>query len=90
MKREQLEHVLRAASAIAGDPDMLVIGSQSILGAIPEHLLAGAGEADESSTGVCFEALSARRITTTEKLQRLPRSSAASCNASRSTTVTVR
>jgi len=32
MKREQLEHVLRAASHIANDPDVVVIGSQSILG----------------------------------------------------------
>jgi hypothetical protein len=39
VRREQLEHVLRAASTIAQDPDMLVIGSQSVLGAIPEHRL---------------------------------------------------
>lgn len=39
MKREQLEHVLRAASQIADDPDVLVIGSQSILGAIAEERL---------------------------------------------------
>jgi hypothetical protein len=29
--REQLEHIQRAASTIAGDPDVLVIGSQSVL-----------------------------------------------------------
>ena len=34
-----MEHVLRAASQIAGDPDVLVIGSQSVLGAIPEDRL---------------------------------------------------
>ena len=39
MRREQLEHVLRAASKIAGDPDVVVIGSQSILGAISEDRL---------------------------------------------------
>lgn len=39
MRREQLEHVLRAASQIANDPDVLVIGSQSVLGAIPEERL---------------------------------------------------
>jgi Nucleotidyltransferase of unknown function (DUF6036) len=39
MRREQLEHVLRAAATITGDPDVLVIGSQSILGAIPEQRL---------------------------------------------------
>lgn len=39
MKRGQLEHVLRAASKIAKERDVLVIGSQSVLGAIPEHRL---------------------------------------------------
>ncbi|MGH3766815.1 MAG: DUF6036 family nucleotidyltransferase [Pseudonocardiaceae bacterium] len=39
MNREQLEHVLRAASQITGDPDVLVIGSQSILGALREDRL---------------------------------------------------
>ena len=32
MNRRQLEHVLRAAARITGDPDVVVIGSQSILG----------------------------------------------------------
>lgn len=36
MTREQLEHVLRAASAITAEPDIVVIGSQSILGSISE------------------------------------------------------
>lgn len=36
MTREQLEHVLRAASAIAGERDVLVIGSQSVLGSFAE------------------------------------------------------
>ena len=39
MKREQLEHVLRAASHVAGDSEILVIGSQAILGGIPEERL---------------------------------------------------
>ncbi|WP_131745870.1 DUF6036 family nucleotidyltransferase [Frankia sp. Cppng1_Ct_nod] len=39
MKREQLEHVLRAASTIAQDPEILVIGSQSVLAAISEDRL---------------------------------------------------
>jgi hypothetical protein len=39
MTREQLEHVLRAAASIIKDPDILVIGSQSILASIPESLL---------------------------------------------------
>ena len=37
--REQLEHVLRAACQIAGDPNVLIIGSQAALGAIPEDRL---------------------------------------------------
>jgi hypothetical protein len=32
MNREQLAHVLRSAAQIAADPDILVIGSQAILG----------------------------------------------------------
>ncbi len=45
MRREQLEHVLRAASQIADDPNVLVIGSQSILGAISEDRLPPAATA---------------------------------------------
>jgi hypothetical protein len=45
MRRDQLEHVLRAASQITGDPDVLVIGSQSVLGAIPEEHLPPAATA---------------------------------------------
>lgn len=36
MNREQLANVLRAASAIAGERDVLVIGSQSLLGSFDE------------------------------------------------------
>lgn len=36
MKRAQLEHLIRAAAAIANQRRLLVIGSQSILGAYPE------------------------------------------------------
>jgi hypothetical protein len=39
MTREQLAHILRAASTIARDPEVLVIGSQSILGSYDESLL---------------------------------------------------
>jgi hypothetical protein len=45
VRREQLEHVLRAASQIANDPEILIIGSQSILGAIPEDRLPPAATA---------------------------------------------
>lgn len=36
MTRAQLEHVIRAASTIAGDTEIVVIGSQAILGRYPE------------------------------------------------------
>lgn len=36
MKREQLEHLLRAAGAITQEDSIIVIGSQSILGAHPD------------------------------------------------------
>jgi len=39
VKREQLEHLLRAASSIVGDRDILVIGSQAVLGSIPDERL---------------------------------------------------
>ena len=36
MKRAQLEHILRASSAITEDTEFIVIGSQSILGQLPD------------------------------------------------------
>jgi hypothetical protein len=37
--REQLAHVLRAVAQISGERDVLIIGSQSILGSYPEDAL---------------------------------------------------
>lgn len=39
MRRAQLEHVLRAASRVTEDPDVLVIGSQSVLGSVADDIL---------------------------------------------------
>ena len=39
MRTEHLEHVLRAASTIVGERDVLVIGSQAVLGSIPDERL---------------------------------------------------
>ena len=39
MKRSELEHILRAAATIAGDFEVLVLGSQSILGSFTEDEL---------------------------------------------------
>ncbi len=36
MKRGELEHVIRAACQIADDDELIIIGSQSILGAAPD------------------------------------------------------
>jgi hypothetical protein len=39
MRRVELEHVLRAASRVLAERDLLVIGSASILGTFPETML---------------------------------------------------
>lgn len=36
MKRQHLEHIIRAAAAIAGDNELVIIGSQAILGQFPD------------------------------------------------------
>ncbi len=48
MTFDQLEHVLRAAGAITGESEMVVVGSQAILAASPEAsgILAASMEAD--------------------------------------------
>jgi hypothetical protein len=48
MRIEHLEHIIRAAAVIADDDELIIIGSQAILGAYPrapEALLVSA-EAD--------------------------------------------
>jgi len=49
MKREDLEHILRAASKIAGDPDVVVLGSQAILGSYHEADLPDAAFASQEA-----------------------------------------
>lgn len=39
MRREQMEHAIRTACQIVGHPAVIVVGSQSILGSIPEDAL---------------------------------------------------
>jgi hypothetical protein len=39
VRREQLEHLLRAASTISGDRDILVVGSQAILASVGDDRL---------------------------------------------------
>lgn len=38
MKRSGLEHLIRAASAVTGQPDIVVIGSQALLSQFPDPL----------------------------------------------------
>lgn len=45
MDRQQLAHILRAACRVTGDPDVLVLGSQSILGTYDEDDLPAAATA---------------------------------------------
>jgi hypothetical protein len=55
MKRAELAHILRAASTIADDPEILLVGSQSILGSYDEDDLpdeaVGSIEADVAFFG---------------------------------------
>lgn len=48
MRRSDLEHLIRAASALTNEYEIVVVGSQSILGAVPEPsaLLMASMEAD--------------------------------------------
>jgi hypothetical protein len=48
MKRSELEHLIRAAGRIAGDTELVVIGSQAILGQFPDAsgVLTMSAEAD--------------------------------------------
>lgn len=55
MKREELEHILRAAAKIAGDPEVLVLGSQSILGSYDEDELPEAAHASIEADVTFFE-----------------------------------
>ncbi len=36
MRRQQLEHIIRAAAGITGAPEFVIIGSQAVLGQFPE------------------------------------------------------
>ena len=36
MRRDQLEHAIRAACSVSGDTELLIFGSQAILGSYPD------------------------------------------------------
>jgi hypothetical protein len=35
MRRDELEHVIRAAAAISGDSEIVIIGAAALLGTVP-------------------------------------------------------
>jgi hypothetical protein len=39
LKRSELEHLIRAAATISGDDEIVVIGSQAVLGQLPNAKL---------------------------------------------------
>ena len=64
MTRDQLEHAIRAACDVAGDTEVIVFGSQAILGSYPDapESLRASIEVDvqpknyPANTGHCLEA----------------------------------
>lgn len=36
MRRAELEHIIRAASQVVGDDELIIVGSQAILGQFPD------------------------------------------------------
>lgn len=55
MRRVELEHVLRAASNVLGERDLLVIGSASILGTFPETMLPIAATRSDEADLAAFD-----------------------------------
>ncbi len=59
MTREQLEHIVRAAAYIVDDDELIVVGSQAVLGQFPDAppALLSSNEADvtRGATGWCLE-----------------------------------
>lgn len=63
MKREELEHVLRAAARIIDQPDLLVVGSAAILGSHDEtELPSAATRSDEADLAPLDDADGARSM----------------------------
>ena len=76
MNREQRAHILRAASTIVDDPNILVIGSQSVLATFDEDELPEAASASMEVT---------LPTSTTPQRTRLTRSTARSASSPHST-----
>ena len=63
MRRVELEHVLRAASRVLGERDLLVIGSASILGTFPETMLPLAATRSDEADLALFDDVGGARAT---------------------------
>lgn len=63
MRRAELEHVLRAASNVLGERDLLVIGSASILGTFPETMLPIAATRSDEADLASFEDVDGAKAT---------------------------
>ena len=61
MKREQLEHVLRAASNVTHDREFLVVGSAASLGTYPEEVLPTAATRSDEADLAPFDDPDGRR-----------------------------
>lgn len=57
MRRQDLEHIIRAAADVTGDREIVVIGSQAILGQHPDapRLVPIQNENTRQATGLCLE-----------------------------------
>lgn len=64
--RDQLEHILRAASRIVDEPELLVIGSQAILASYPEDQLPPEAIRSMEADVAAFEDPDARKADTIE------------------------
>ncbi len=82
MNREQLAHVLRAASGIADDPDILVIGSQALLTSYDEdELPLAATTSMDSARCAAVSTLSPPRWTPASRASCIPGSTRRNSNS---------
>jgi len=51
MRRSELEHLIRAAGRIAGERELVIIGSQAVLGQFPEGFPAAGAKALMARSG---------------------------------------
>lgn len=54
MNRAQLEHIIRVAGSVVGTQDVMILGSQAILGQFPEL---GTSASDESSQQILLRSV---------------------------------